>query len=96
MEKSKVDIDYLARLAQIHLTSSEKKQLGKDLRAILRFIAIIRRVDTQNVPPTFQVVERAPAPRGDRREKSLPLAAVLKNAPRKSGSYFVAKRIGWK
>ncbi len=91
-----MDIKYLAQLAQIHLEAEEEKQLAKDLQDILHFIAIIRRVDTKGVEPTFQVARKTQMSRLDRKEKSLPREAALQNAPQQKNGYFISKPIGWK
>ncbi len=96
MKKDGLDIKYLAQLAQIHLSSQEEKQLDKDLQNILHFIAIIRRVNTKEVEPTFQVAKDVQMSRPDQKEKSLPREAALQNAPQQKNGYFISKPIGWK
>jgi len=55
MEITPAQIDTLAKLAKLQLSSEERLSLQKDLRAILGFVDQLNELDTTDVPPTSQV-----------------------------------------
>lgn len=48
---SKKEIAHIAKLARIHVTPQEEKNLEKDLAAILRFIKKLQELPTDDVEP---------------------------------------------
>ena len=48
-------IRHIAKLARLKVSDAEVKKLGKELPAILDYIAVLNELDTENVPPTAQV-----------------------------------------
>ncbi len=51
----KKDVERIAHLAHIHLTQEETAQYQKDLSSIFSTLDTLKSVDTQNIPPTYQV-----------------------------------------
>jgi len=49
------DIEHVAELARLDLSSEEKARYGKQLGAILEYIDQLKEVDTAGVEPTAQV-----------------------------------------
>ena len=49
------DIEEIAMLARLALTSEEKTQYAKDLSAVFHYIDMLSEVDTEQVPETCQV-----------------------------------------
>ncbi len=88
-----IDINHLAVLANIKLTKKEKKRFKKELISILRFIDIIQKAKTENIPPTFQVTEAKNISRLDIKKVSLLKKEALKNASQKKGNYFKVVKI---
>ncbi len=66
MQTQAVKIDYLAQLANLKLSNKEKQLLAEDVKKILRFVAIIKKVETKGVAPIFQVINRRNVGRHDR------------------------------
>ena len=74
------DVERIARLANLELTSDEKQLFTRQLADILAYAEQVQGVDTTGVPPTAHVdahgVERNDAPR-----RSLEVSDALANAP---------------
>ena len=54
MPISKKDIKHIAGLARIHLSDKEEEQYTKELSAILDFIAMLKKVETNDIEPLYQ------------------------------------------
>jgi aspartyl-tRNA(Asn)/glutamyl-tRNA(Gln) amidotransferase subunit C len=88
-----IDIDHVARLARLELTDEEKATLKAQLRVILEHAARVSEVATADVPPTASAIQRSNVFRDDVPEPSLPLEAVLRNAPDREGDRFRVPKI---
>ncbi len=89
MAISREQVEHVARLARLGLSDEEKARLEQELSQILEAMRAIDRVDTSEIPPTAQVIPLHTVMRDDAVRPSLPLADVLKNAPRREGDFFV-------
>jgi len=49
------DVQHIATLARIKLTSQEEEKFKKDLSSILDYIETLKRVDTERVAPLYQI-----------------------------------------
>jgi aspartyl-tRNA(Asn)/glutamyl-tRNA(Gln) amidotransferase subunit C len=59
----------------------------------LEYFKKIDEVDTEDVEPTYHVLDIINVFRKDKAEPSLPTEKVLKNAPKKEKKFFKASRI---
>ena len=57
MEITEKEITHLASLSNFSLSDSEKKSLKGDLENIIKYISELGELETEDVPPTFQVFE---------------------------------------
>ena len=103
------DVAYVADLANLDLTETERQGMLRDLNSILTYIDRLNQLDTSNVEPMAQVSDRygvdEPKRGGERfpdasREdiveglrKSLPQAAALENAPDADGTFFRVPKV---
>jgi aspartyl-tRNA(Asn)/glutamyl-tRNA(Gln) amidotransferase subunit C len=55
MSVSEQDVDRVAELANLELTSGEKAQMLRDLNSVLGYFAQLNELDTSSVPPMAQV-----------------------------------------
>lgn len=92
---SKSDIDKLAELCRLGLTDEEKASLEKDLSAILGSVA-----ELEKVPGTFsdQLIDSHQSHNVMRADAEPHAAriyteAILAQAPKRQGDYFVVKAI---
>jgi aspartyl-tRNA(Asn)/glutamyl-tRNA(Gln) amidotransferase subunit C len=87
------DVDYVARLARLHLSEEEKGRMAKQLSQILKTAQRIQEVDTAGVEPTAHLLSLPVAFREDVVRSSLPLNRVLQNAPHREKDFFRVPRI---
>ncbi len=90
---TKEEVEHVSSLAHIELTEEEKILFTEQFNDILEFFKKIDEADTENVPPTYHVLDLVDIYRQDEAEKSLSTEETLKNAPRKEDSFFKSPRI---
>ena len=109
MKVADKDVAYVADLANLELTQDERTRLLRDLNSILEYIERLNQLDTANVAPMAQVLDRygvdesrqgsdrfAYAIREDVKEglrKSLPHDVALENAPETDGTFFEVPKV---
>jgi len=77
---TQADVERVARLARLELTSDEKDLFARQLAEILAYAEQIQRVPTDGVPPTSHAGDTAMM-RQDEVRPSLPREASLASAP---------------
>lgn len=109
MKVTEKDVAYVAELANLELTDSERSGMLRDLNSILEYIDRLNELDTSDVPPMAQVSDRygvdeakqgsdrfAYASRADVVEglrKSLPHEDALANAPDSDDDFFRVPKV---
>jgi aspartyl-tRNA(Asn)/glutamyl-tRNA(Gln) amidotransferase subunit C len=88
-----IDIDHVARLARLDLTSEEKERLRAQLGLILEHAAKVGEVAADDVPPTAYAIPRSNVFRPDEVTPSLSREDVLSNAPDSEDDRFKVPRI---
>jgi aspartyl-tRNA(Asn)/glutamyl-tRNA(Gln) amidotransferase subunit C len=63
MSVSEQDVDRVAELANLDLTSAEKASMLRDLNSVLEYFAQLNQLDTTSVPPMAQVADQLAASR---------------------------------
>jgi len=91
--KEIIDIEYVARLARLSLTESEKERFRKDLAEILAYVGKLDQIDTEAIQPTSHVLSVQNVFRDDEVSPSLPKDVVLANAPQKKDGLFKVPKI---
>jgi aspartyl-tRNA(Asn)/glutamyl-tRNA(Gln) amidotransferase subunit C len=87
------EVDYVARLARLHLSEEEKARMAEQLSQILKSAQRVQEVDTTGVEPTANLLSLPVAFREDVIRSSLPLNRVLQNAPYREKDFFRVPRI---
>ncbi len=91
------DVRRVAELAYLELTPEEETRMGRDLNAILGYIAQLNELDTSRVEPMAQVAEvlgnQPGSPRADAPHPSLPREAVMVAAPETDGVFFKVPKV---
>ena len=82
MSIDRSQVDHAAELARLELTDDERERLRGELGRILQAFDALNALDTDHIPPTAQVIPLGNVERDDVVVDSLPLDAVLDNAPR--------------
>ena len=88
MKLTIADVEHVARLARLGLTTSEKERLQEQLSTILDHIEALDEIDTGVIPPTAYVGDQVNVMRPDDVRPSLTQAQVLNNAPRQTDGFF--------
>ena len=90
---SRSDVEHVAHLARLGLTDEELGRLEGQLNHILDQYAILAELPTDNIAPTAQTIELENILREDIVRPSLPVEAVLANAPARDGDFIVVPAI---
>lgn len=81
MELSLEEVDHVAGLARLGLTAEEREQLRAQLSSILGHISALNQLDTDDIPPTAQVIALTNVMRDDEVRPSLPREASWRTRP---------------
>jgi aspartyl-tRNA(Asn)/glutamyl-tRNA(Gln) amidotransferase subunit C len=76
------DVEYAARLARLELTEEEKRSMTSQVRDVLRYVAKLNELNTDDVEPTAHVLPLKNVWRADKREESLDQEKVISIAPK--------------
>ena len=97
MGTKKIDekiVEKIAKLSRLRLSQPEIKSYSEELKAILKYIDNLNRVNTDSVEPTCHAVDTVKNVfRNDIVKKSLDRKEALKNGPKTTGEYFVVPKI---
>ncbi|MEK4438054.1 Asp-tRNA(Asn)/Glu-tRNA(Gln) amidotransferase subunit GatC [Paenibacillus sp. FSL K6-2862] len=88
MSISNNDVQHVAKLARLNLTSEEEQTLTGQLNAILKYAEKLNELDTENIEPTTHVLHVSNVMREDETKESLPIKQVMRNAPEEEDGQF--------
>ena len=90
---SRADVEHVAHLARLGLTSDELARLEGQLNHILDQYAILATLPTDHIAPTAQTIELENILRDDVAGPSLSQEEVLANTPARDGPFVVVAAI---
>jgi len=90
---TRAEVEKVAALARLGLTTDEIEKLQGDLNLILEQWSRLADVDTSTVPASAQTIVQAMPLRDDTPTPSLPVDAALQNAPSRSGDFVRVQAI---
>ena len=95
---TKEDVERVAELAHLKLTSNETGSMVHDLNAILDYVAQLNELDTTSVVPLAQVSDLAGADgasvlRADELKPSLNRAEVMSQSPETDQAFFKVPKV---
>jgi aspartyl-tRNA(Asn)/glutamyl-tRNA(Gln) amidotransferase subunit C len=90
---SKKEVEHAAWLAHIELSEKEKNLFTEQFNDILDYFKKIDAIDTEDIQPTYHVLDLKNIYREDEETPSLPTKEALKNAPKKEKKFLKAPRI---
>jgi aspartyl-tRNA(Asn)/glutamyl-tRNA(Gln) amidotransferase subunit C len=99
MKITQKDVEYVASLANLELSPTEREGLEKDLNSILDYIDMLAEVDTGNVGPMSEIQTTSgnenavDSLRDDESRSSLSRELALNNAPQSDGSFFRVPKV---
>ncbi len=93
MSLTREEVEHVARLAHVGLSDEDVVRFQSQLSQILDYFEVLRRVDTDGVPPTSQSLPLENVTRPDEALQPLEREDVLANAPLRSDGYFRVRKI---
>lgn len=87
------DVKKVAALARLELSDSEVDRMTTDLGGILDHITALSELKTDHISPTSQVLDLSNILRDDVVVPSLPMEAVLANAPDRDEHSFRVRAV---
>lgn len=88
MTLTSAEVEHIAQLARLKLSTQEIERYREQLSAILDYADRLQVLDTTGIPPTFSVLPPAPVLREDRARPGLSLEELLGNAPDSENRQF--------
>jgi aspartyl-tRNA(Asn)/glutamyl-tRNA(Gln) amidotransferase subunit C len=89
----KMDIEKVAKLARLELSSKERETFGNQLDQILTYMEQLNRLDTKGIEPTSHAIPVYNAFREDETRPSSPKEEVLGIGPEEEKGHFKVPRI---
>jgi len=93
MKITVADVEYVARLARLELTTGEKELYAGQMDAILDYVEKLKELNTDGVEPTSHAVPMENAFREDVVQPPIGLEQALANAPGRAGSFFAVPKV---
>jgi aspartyl-tRNA(Asn)/glutamyl-tRNA(Gln) amidotransferase subunit C len=86
-------VDNVAMLARLGLNEAEKERMREELAPILDYFEMLKELDTDQIPPTAQVISVQSLMRPDEVRPSLSNDTALTNAPDREGPFFRVRAV---
>ncbi len=86
--KANIDVDHVAKLANLTLSPTEKQIFAKQLAEVLDYVNKLNEINTKGVEPIGQITGLENVTREDESAPSLAQEDALKNAPRTHNGFF--------
>src|SRR3954469_15695168 len=86
-------VRHVAKLARLKLADADVARYATQLTAILGYVAQLKTVDVTGVEPMAHPLPLKNVLREDAVRPSLPVEAVLANAPAKEGPFFTVPKV---
>ncbi len=87
------EVNHIAHLARLQITSDERMQFAGELGEILNYVNMLQEIDTEEIEATFSVLPLFNRFREDTVQPSLSFSEILLNAPDREDNYFKMPRI---
>lgn len=93
MNISVADVEHVAHLARLELTTEEKELFAGQMDAILGYVEKLKVLDTEGIVPTSHAVPMENAFREDIVKPSIGLENALANAPDRADAFFAVPKV---
>jgi len=87
------DVDHIGWLASIKVAEEEKEGFVASFNSVLDYFHQLDELETEDVEPTYRVVDLTNVFREDVVTESISQEESLSNAPRRENGYFKSPRI---
>ncbi len=89
----KENVIKVAKLAKLQLSEDEVEIFSKQLPNILKFIEKLEELETDNILPFYELIEKPSPMREDTPQSGLSQEEALANAPEAENGFFVVPRV---
>ncbi len=93
MSATRFEVQYVADLARIHLSSEEVQTFQKQLEHVLEHVARLDQIEVAQVDPTAHSFPIFNVFRPDVPAECLPRGVALANAPRQAQNLFIVTKV---
>jgi aspartyl-tRNA(Asn)/glutamyl-tRNA(Gln) amidotransferase subunit C len=93
MKITRKDVENVALLSRLELGESDIVKFTGQLNAILDYVDMLDKVNTEGVQPTAHVLPLKNVMRADEVKPSLPREDALANAPEQEDGYFKVPKV---
>ncbi len=83
----------IASLSKLKLSEGEVELFSKQLPDIVKFIEKLEELDTEDILPFYEMIERDALLRKDKTKEGLSKEDALQNAPDEKDGFFVVPRV---
>jgi aspartyl-tRNA(Asn)/glutamyl-tRNA(Gln) amidotransferase subunit C len=90
---TEAEVRHVAKLARLKISDEEAELFGRQLSAILEYVAQLEELDTEGVEPLAHCQPIHNVFRKDEIRESLPNDAALANTPQRDGEYFAVPKV---
>jgi aspartyl-tRNA(Asn)/glutamyl-tRNA(Gln) amidotransferase subunit C len=87
------DVEHIGWLARLKIDEKQLEGYARQLNSVLDYFQQLDEVDTQEVEPTYHILDMNNVFRDDKITKSISQDEATANAPKKQEGYFKAPRI---
>jgi len=93
MKITRADVEHVARLARLELSTEEAETFTGQMDAILAYVDKLNELDTSGIFPTSHAVPMENAFRDDTVRPGIGVEAALANAPERVGSFYRVPKV---
>lgn len=93
MTLTHADVEHVARLARLHMSSEELENMRVQLSAILDYVALLQELNVDGVPPTTQISGLSTVTRPDEVVPDISREEALANAPEQRDGMFRVRAV---
>lgn len=86
-------VEHVAKLARLKLSDEELDRYGRQLAAILDYIAKLEKLDVAGLEPLAHAAETSNVFRADAGRPCLERPEALKNAPERTNDFFIVPKV---
>jgi len=93
MSIEKQEVQRIAKLARLELTSAEMEKMGKELSSILDYFKLLQKLDVSDIKPAFETGESKNVMREDKAEKYKDVDEIIEQTPQTKNGYVKVKEV---
>ena len=86
-------IETISYLARLKLDKDKKEKITKDLEKIINFVAELQDLDTKDIPPLANPLEKLAPKREDSVTSKSRKEVFLLNSPESDQNYFIVPKV---